>query len=240
MRIAVCDDNTSALDFIYSIICTEIKKHSIISEIISYKDSKKLLNAHKEKSYDVFFLDISMPEVDGFQLAEEIRKSSKDAIIIFITSKDELVYDSFEYQPFYFIRKEGPDNIKDSISRVVEKLLVFNKQNKSIVLNADGISTVVSYTDIMYIKSDRHYLEYHLSNAKIIRVRDVMKDKEKELEEIDFIKIHQRYLVNLKYVQFVDRRKEILILKNGERLQVSRNHKNSADEKFTNYLRKIT
>ncbi len=238
MKIAICDDNPSSLDFIYLTVCDEFKKHKSSAKITPFNDSIKLLKDLGKEHYDVFFLDISMPDIDGFKIAEKIRKDSRDAIIIFITSKDELVYDSFNYQPFYFIRKDGSNNIKNNIRKVIEKLLLFNKQNKSLILNAEGINTVVSYMDILYLKSDRHYIEYHLSNDKVIKVRDVMKDKDKEFEEYDFIKIHQRYLVNLKYVQFVDKRREILILKNGERLEISRNHKNFADEKFTDYLRK--
>lgn len=238
MKIAICDNNQTALDFIYLTVSDEFNKYGIITKIVPYKNSRELMEAHSKSPFNVFFLDISMPEMNGFQVAAEIRKKSKDAIIIFITSKNELVYDSFDYQPFYFIRKDGPEEVKSNISKVIKKLLVFNKQNKTIILNSEGINTIVSYTNILYIKSDRHYLEYHLSDNKIIKVRDVMKNKEIEFENYDFIKIHQRYLVNLRYVQFVDKRKEVLILKNGERLEISRNHKNTVDEKFMDYLRK--
>ena len=76
-----------------------------------------------------------------------------------------------------------------------------------------------------------------MADGDVFKVRGVMKDKDREFCQYDFIKIHQRYIVNLKYVKFVDKRREILILKNGERLEISRNHKNSADEQFTRYLR---
>ncbi|MDD5795686.1 MAG: LytTR family DNA-binding domain-containing protein [Oscillospiraceae bacterium] len=237
MKVAICDDNKSALDFIYTTVSKEFCHYGIHSQIVAYSDSRVLLDVQKKDPYDVLFLDISMPDIDGFQIAEEIRKTSKNAIIIFITSKDELVYDSFDYQPFFFIRKNDSDNIARNISRAVEMLTHYIKQNKSIVLDVDGVKMPVMYTDIMYIKSDRHYLQYHMADGDVFKVRGVMKDKDREFCQYDFIKIHQRYIVNLKYVKFVDKRREILILKNGERLEISRNHKNSADEQFTRYLR---
>lgn len=238
MKIAICDDNKNALNFIYSTVNNEFKKLGIMAQVVAYSDSRVLMEVQKKDPYDILFLDISMPNIDGFELAREIRETSKNIFIIFITSKGELVYDSFDYQPFCFIRKDNPDNIVKNIRRVIEKLSYYMKQNKSFILDCDGIKTVVQYIDLMYVKSDRHYLEYHLVDGSVLKERESLKNKEKELEQFDFIKIHQRYIVNLKYVKFVDKRRETLILKNDERLEVSRNCKNSADEKFTQYLRK--
>ena len=72
----------------------------------------------------------------------------------------------------------------------------------------------------------------------MVRKRDVIKSAEIEFQALDFIKIHQRYLVNLLHVKFVDRKSESVILQNGERLEMSRKYKQSADNAFIEYMRK--
>lgn len=237
MKIALCDDNKATLDFIYNSVKNELDRRNIKASIVPYTNSKILLNAHAKNPFDVLFLDICMPGADGFDVAKEIRKNSKNTIIIFVTSKDELVYDSFEFMPFCFIRKDNIKSIKQNIEKVIDRLCRHLKQSKSITLKLDGRIKVVLLHDILYIKSDRHYVEYHLENEEVLRQRESMRELENRLENFDFIKVHQRYLINLKHIKFVDKKREFVLLENGERLEMSRNYKSETDKKFTAYLR---
>ncbi len=58
-----------------------------------------------DNSYRVVLLDINMEPMDGFQIAEQIAKSNSKILIVFVTSHEETVYDSFDYMPFYFTQK---------------------------------------------------------------------------------------------------------------------------------------
>lgn len=237
MKIALCDDNKATLDFIYHSVKEALDRRNVNAAIVPYTNSKILLNAHAQNPYDVLFLDICMPETNGFDVAKEIRKKSKNTVIIFVTSKDELVYDSFEFMPFCFIRKDNINSIKQNIEKVVDRLCRHLKQSKSILLKLNGRIKKVLLHDILYLKSDRHYVEYHLKDEEVFRQRESMRDLENRLENFDFIKVHQRYLINLKYIKFVDKKREIVLLENGERLEMSRSYKAETDKKFTDYLR---
>ena len=65
----------------------------------------RALEVMSNNAYDLIISDIMMPEMSGFDVAEIIRQESLATHIIFVTSKRELVYSSFEYSPFYFICK---------------------------------------------------------------------------------------------------------------------------------------
>lgn len=238
-RIAICDDEKYIVDFIVEAISSSLKKRGITTPVITpFTSSTVLLNFQKQDPFDVLFLDISMPGIDGFKVATEIRKTSPSAIIIFITSKEELVFDSFNFLPFAFIRKDSPALIKLNIDKVIGRMDECIKQTRNIILETEGRPKVVLVKDIMYIKSDRHYIEYHLRDNTVVRKRDVIKSAETEFQDLDFVKIHQRYLVNLLHIKFVDRKAESVILKNGERLEMSRKYKQSADDTFIEYMRK--
>ena len=62
-----------------------------------------------------------MPELDGFEVAEKLQSSKKNALIIFITSHEDKVYQSWKYQPFWFVRKSHMEDLN-----VVFPLLCIN------------------------------------------------------------------------------------------------------------------
>jgi two-component SAPR family response regulator len=73
--------------------------------IYPFSGAGALINYMDSTYFDVIFLDIDMPEITGFDAAKKVKEISPESKIIFVTSKHDLVYNSFEYQPFYFIRK---------------------------------------------------------------------------------------------------------------------------------------
>ena len=100
MKVAVCDDNKSMLDFISKQISKDLEDNGITCEISSFLNGKEFITQHEKTQFDIVFLDIKMSDIDGFTVAKELRNSSDNTQIIFVTTEDVLVYDSFNYQPF--------------------------------------------------------------------------------------------------------------------------------------------
>ena len=90
----------------------------------------------------------------------------------------------------------------------------------------------------MYIESEKHYLNYYIAGINTpIRERGSIKECE---ERYDFVKIHKRYLINLRYlVDFDGSRNEVTISKIDKKLTMSKNYKKNVDEKYTLYLRSM-
>ena len=69
------------------------------------------ITSHFEDRYfekgDIFFLDIDLKEKNGIKIAEEIRENNSNAIIIFVSAMNDMIFDSLIVQPFYFIRKDN-------------------------------------------------------------------------------------------------------------------------------------
>ena len=94
---------------------------------IDYVDDSSNIIISK-KVFDIYFLDIDMPNCDGFGLAKKIKKINEKAIIIFVSSHDDLVYKSFEFNPFYFVRKEYMEReLETAIKYLVTKIRNNNK-----------------------------------------------------------------------------------------------------------------
>lgn len=238
LRIAICDDDKWFVARLSELVNNEFKKHTSDKlEIEKYVSSELMLTHHKSKPFEVIFLDIDMPNMNGFDVAANI--SYNDSYIIFVTNHPELVYDSFNFRPLNFIPKSNDSYFTDKLQSVVNQLFNEMKQNKSIIVENKDIGRVaLIIKEIYYIESSKHYVIYHSENYPPITVRGNISDLEKEYAHYDFVRIHKSFLVNLKHVFNIDKNRDEIIFKHGKRLNMSKNYKPIIDEKLTQYLRK--
>lgn len=243
IRIAICDDNKRTLMQLEKFIDAEFRKITDDFSINCYENGTVLLNANNLNKFDVLFLDIDMPEISGFDIAKNLRASFSDCYIVFVSSHADLVYKSLDFQPFNFIRKNPSELFVSTLKNVVKKLMSNMKQNQSITLE-DEVSgkKVVYFRNIVFIKSERHYLLFYIQNNDgPIKIRGSINDIEHSLEEYDFIRIHRSIIVNLRFISSIDTKvgKVVLNCDNYlKSLSLSKTYRNSLDIKYTLYLRK--
>lgn len=122
VNVAICDDNKVFLNVLCRMIDEELKQCGVAHKISEYLSSKVFLEHHSIERFDVVFLDIVMPGLNGFDVAKDIRKISEKTYIIFVTTESNLVYDSFDFRPFNFISKESQELLEAKLSRVINML----------------------------------------------------------------------------------------------------------------------
>ena len=103
MRIILCDDDTAFTQVFEKRLLTVFKKYGITPEIVSAHTGVEALREITRRPTDVLFLDIDMPEKDGFSVAEELSAMPSKPLIIFLSGMEDLVYQSFAFQPFWFL-----------------------------------------------------------------------------------------------------------------------------------------
>ncbi len=242
MRIAICDDNKEILIFLKSTLYNLFKQYLVDFEVFGFYSGNELLESYRENKFDVIFLDIDMPKVTGFDVAKTIREEFSKCYIIFISSHSELVYDSFDFQPFDFVRKTLNESLNQKLSQVVKKIIFHSKQSKIIVFEDEcKRKRPIPVKNIIYLESEKHYINYYvIGESSPFRLRGTIKECETEFEKYDFIRIHKGYIINLRYVDFIDRSKdEIQLKESSARLPISRNFKNGIEEKYKLYLRNL-
>lgn len=129
MRVAICDDEA---------VYREETKKGILAynseiEIVEYKDGKELVQS--QERFDLIFLDIEMPEMNGMEAAEIVREQKNDVPLVFLTSHDELVYDAFKVRAFRFLRKPVNCEEVQDVLQAVEKEI---KQTEKIQIIQKG------------------------------------------------------------------------------------------------------
>ena len=239
IRIAVCDDDLDFAAYMKSAVDAEIGQHTSDKyEIKAFVSSRTLFDEHTHSPFDVVFIDIDMPEMNGFDLASHISDSGS-CYIIFVTCHPELVYDSLYFRPLNFITKSLDSFFTDKLHSVVVQLFNEMKQNSSVILENKEVGRIaVAIRDIYYIESSKHYVIYHCKGSEPVKIRGNIGELEEYYAGYDFVRIHKCFLVNLRHVFNVDRNKDELIFKQGFRLNMSKNYKQSVDDKLTEYLRK--
>ena len=240
LRIAICDDEKIYTDSIQICVHKFLTGKSVEARIFKYTSAKKLIEDHQACPFDILFLDIDMPVVTGFDISKEVRDTNDPVYIVYISAKHELVYNSFEFNPFYFICKTEHEILNREISHVMSKLLLHYQQHRKITINdpSNGPS-IVTVKDIMYIKSDKHYISYYpVKRIDPYTERGTINDKESELSSPDFVRTHQRYLVNMNHIARFDGLINTITLCNNEQLPLSKSLKKSALETYLTFKRR--
>ena len=105
LRLAICDDESVVLSVVSGAIASAFKKKGIQVEVMTFRRVKDLEERMKEVEFQLLFLDIDMPEMDGITFAKRVRASNSRTDIIFVSSREDKVFDALRTNPGGFIRK---------------------------------------------------------------------------------------------------------------------------------------
>ncbi|HSH36104.1 LytTR family DNA-binding domain-containing protein [Schnuerera sp.] len=216
--IGICDDDRYFLDYVGYKIEKILEKKNISSRIHRLSNGIELLNAYDEKNkpFDIIFLDIDMPKIDGLEVAEVIRKKDEETILMFLTSMDNEVYKTFKYDTFRFIRKSHIDmELDEALKSSLEKL----KDEKHVFKTTDGnLSLYIS--DILYFEFLDRTVHIKTFDSKYKTTIRRFKDIETVFESKGFVSIHRGCIVNENYIKSIGNLD--ITLDNDEKLPVSR------------------
>ncbi len=234
LHIAVCDDDKIILDSIGDTIANTMKEYETDFTIMKFVDGKSLIKSYSEQRFDIIFLDIDMPDVTGIDIAKKLRNYSNEVEIIFVTNKDEMVYETIKYSPFRFIRKSRFESeINEAIENYLEKQ---SKHNYSVFFATEDGKKAVAVNDIVYIEVKSHKLTVH-TTLHVVEANGNLKNVESEISEYGFIRIHQSYLVNFRFIDVV--RQKSVVLDNEEILPLGRGRYEDVKMSLMRFSREI-
>lgn len=238
IRIAVCDDKKIFVDIISRTVKDEFRSRNIDFAINNFYSGSEFLNNHKAENFDVVFLDIVMPDMNGFEVAKEIVRISEKTLIVFVTTESSLVFDSLDFRPFHFIPKSSVDVLTDRLKYIVSKLEIQLIDSKSICFNLPYDEKKYLYPkDIVSIKSKANYYIIKTKKKDEIQVRGKIDSAMSILPERIFARVHNRYIVNMSYIKKVDYPNLLIIMCDDTNVDISRSFKKDFMEKYNNYLR---
>lgn len=124
-----CDDNKIFMEKLVNEVEKIIHARQEHCKIVRCFDGTELVSYCMKEAVDVILVDIDMPKLDGFSAVAEIQKYKPDIAVIFITSHTEKAYQSFDYQPFWFISKTDLSKLEAVMIRLIKKLKQKKRRN---------------------------------------------------------------------------------------------------------------
>ena len=181
--------------------------------------------------YDVILMDIQMKKMDGMTAAREIRKTDSEVILVFITNMVQYAVNGYAVNALDFILK--PLNYF-TFAQHMKRIEIYleNKLKNYLVLNTGGGILKIDTNEIYYLESLGHYIHIH-KKKEVISVLETMKNMEQALSSSGFFRCNNGYLVNLAYVEIVDK---YTALVGTDEIQISRPKKKAFMEALTDYL----
>lgn len=232
IQAAICDDEKKVLDEIVSKVRDTFQGLHCPVEIFQTENPFALVEHMKRNRPDVLFLDIDMPRLSGMDIAQFLTDSGADTLLVFVTSHDALVYRSFQYHPFGFIRKSHFDEEIGSVAQSIASEL--QKRNEYFTCKTSEGFFKVRFSDILYFESESNYVNLHCAD-RLLRFRGTIASLESELSPRGFIRTHKGFLVNQQHI-FAIQGDEIK-LSSDELLPIGRTNRENVKKTILRYMR---
>ncbi len=232
LKAAFCDDEVKILEDLSAKIKKTFSALECEVDLYSTDDPLKLLEYIKTNPVDVLFLDIDMPKINGMDIAQTLLNSDIKTLLVFVTSYDALVYKSFKYHPFGFIRKTFFNEEILGVAKGIIEEIQKNTDTFSFKTN-EGFNRI-KLNEILYFESESNYLNLHTENS-IYKFRSTISSIEKELSPKGFIRVHKGFLVNEKHIYSI--KSDKIILSNNDILPIGRTNRDAVKAVILRYLR---
>lgn len=236
MKVTICEDEQIYSTALSNCISRWQSQYPDITVCIDvFSSAEDVWDAFNHNHYcDLLIIDIEMPDgLNGFQLAENIRKVDEQITLVFVTNNQSYALKGYDVDALRYIKKPFYDwqifEILDIVSRKISL-----QCGRQISLSLKDQQIVLPFQEILYIESQEHYLKFNLANSKkCITVRMRIMDTLKQLNSDLFIRTHRGFIVNVMYIRILQRK--YLVLAEGTQIPISHSYQNSVHKFFKNY-----
>ena len=233
MRVAIVEDEDSAAESLAEYIAQYSNKYGITMETERFIDPLALFDKYVPV-YDIIFMDIIMPHLNGMTAAEKLRKIDPDTVLIFVTNMRNYAVKGYEVNALDFIVKPVSYNLFERKMNRAVKVVSEKKAEASVSVTAKGVTKVIPIRKILYVEGAGHVVTYHTEEGDY-SMRSTLDKAESALPKDSFARCNYSYLVNLMHVKSVDANSVDV---SGVSLAVSRNKKKEFLSALANYLGK--
>ena len=199
----IVDDEPDALNYLAELI-EEISGLQILAQETSVSKGIESIISFRP---DIVFLDIDMPEKDGFELIQEVRNLNLNSTIIFTTGHPEFAIEAFDKAVFgYLLKPIEDDKLRAIINRYrCEKIIKTEASDRHKFRTFKGYIWI-EVNNIMGCKADGNYTDICLTSGKSETVIAQIGKIEKILDSPTIYRSHRSALINTQYLQSFDRK----------------------------------
>lgn len=220
IHLAICDDDADILSVVSGAIVSAFRKHGISAQVELFRRAGDLERQMRAQDFELLFLDIDMPGLDGIAFAKRLRAGNSRTDIIFISSREDKVFDALRTNPSGFVRKS---RFLEDVSAVIDQWMKSRPKGErtKLLIQSREHTWNIPLDTVLYIEGNDKNQLLHASNLpEPVPVRRSMQELEETLTPSGFLRIHKGYLVNYKFIRRLENTEAVLT--NGERIPLSR------------------
>ncbi len=244
LKIAICDDDLDFLDYFEGLVARSFSEAGRQTNILSFSDGSQLIDkVEKEKHiFDIIFLDIDMPNVNGFLIAQRLRELNPAFILIFTTYLEHQSRKGYLYGAFrYVVKNNLEDEIKEAVTSIIKKLDFYARDHEEITFKCRTLGVLedltIQKTDIIFLKLEKNR---RVTLKTVHSIHDLLvkplSEYAKILDPSVFAQVMRCYLLNFNHVEKIE--PDYFVLTGGLRvpLGVKREAKKASMEKYLKFL----
>ena len=230
INVAICDDVVATTGKIETMLQSIAKRNCIpIDTDVFWEGGPLAASVEMGNSFDIIFLDIEMGEEDGITVARRIRKIDKKVLIVYVTSYENYMLESFEIRPFRFLVKPvSEEQMEHCFQAAYEEI---SSTDSYFRYSYQRISHKIPIGGILYFESNRRKVKI-ITEKENFELYGKLNDIEKSLErsKVVFLRVHQSFLVNYKHIEGLGY--DFIVLNNGKRISISEDRRKIISEQY--------
>ncbi|MDO4432542.1 MAG: LytTR family DNA-binding domain-containing protein [Aerococcaceae bacterium] len=229
MRIAIVDDQVVAQNTLKRYLENGAMQQGIELQIDVYNDGIQLIDKY-QSYYDIIYLDVEMAIMDGMTTAHKIRERDQEVRLVFVTNHAQVAIQGYSVEATDFLLKPLSEfTFNEHFKKILRKI---TPEDDSVMLKVSGTLIKVQQSDIQYIESQGHYIDF-VTRDRRFTIIDSMKNIETKLDPKRFYRCSNSYIVNMAFVEKMDKNTVTVA---GNAIQISRARKKEFSEQFTKFL----
>jgi two-component system, LytTR family, response regulator len=228
------------------LLALQIKEHCPNVQILAqHTSSEEGLHALRSMEPDVVFLDIEMPQMNGFALLEQLDDISFS--IIFVTAYNEFALKAFRFSALdYLLKPLDSRELQEAVQKAEKRQRVDSRQIDLLKLQLQGGQhpqkiavpgqsgvVFVELKELVVCEAESNYTKLQLSTGKTHLLSKTLRDVQQVLEERNFLRVHRQFLINLDHIKMYHKGDNAYLLMTGDiTVPVAKNQKERLVQKF--------
>ena len=166
-HIALCDDDARQMQLTHKLLNNYLSLRGVTAKIWEFASAQALLNAVYDETFDLYLLDIVMPEMDGIDLGMELRKSDENGVIIYLTTSPDFALQGYQTKAASYLLKPVREV---ELFRALDDAFkaITNRREQSIMVKtADGMSRLL-LDHILYVEQTERAPRYYMKDGSCV------------------------------------------------------------------------
>lgn len=230
LNIAICDDDIQTTGRMELLIQKIAKLNFVDTEIEVFWSGESLVDAVVEgRGFDIIYLDIEMDQEDGISAAKRIRMYDKNVLIIYVTSYESHMSESFSVRPFQFLVKPVSEQQMEACFKAAYEDI--NSGDFYFRYSYQRVNHKIPIRDILYFESNKRKV-FIVTEKGSFELYGKLNEIENSLRtcKASFLRVHQSFLVNYKHVN--GQAYNFVVLDNGRKISISEDRRKLISEQY--------